>query len=308
MLFIGKDPGDGDGDDDEEPFYRDGMVVAPKEDGSPPEPPEGFTIHTSKTGNLVLRRIRVRNLKNLGIGGFNARLRNNRYREENDDPLETYSAFGRPDDSVVPISCDDKPTKRKPMRRKIKSKLVENYPSYLQEAFFGKELLETSKDQASSSSASDSEEPDRLKVTPDKTITLSQDEIKAIEEVKARKEAEKAEKAEEAKKAEKAEKTEQAERVKEESTVALKSPIKEEDDTYDAEVLKDIPNVPHDLLDADLVNTIMNEESDMKTEENLEDLGADTELGDVASQVHKDELTDILSPNFNLDCMVPDSG
>lgn len=268
------------------------MVVAPKEDGSPPEPPEGFTIHTSKTGNLVLRRIRVRNLKNLGIGGFNARLRNNRYREENDDPLETCNSFGRLDDSVVPSMCDDKP-KRKPLRRKQKSKLVENYPSYLQEAFFGKELLETSKEQASSSSASDSEESDRMKVTPDKTITLSQEELKAIEELKAKKEAEKAERI----------KKEEAE-----SAMALKSPIKEEDDAYDADVLKDIPNVPHDLLDADLVNTIMNEDAEMKNGGNLDDIAGDAELGDVPGAGPKDELTDILSPNFNLDCMVPDTG
>lgn len=292
-YLAGKEPGDGE-DPDEEPleaFYRDGMVVAPKEDGSPPEPPEGFTIHTSKTGHLVLRRIRVRNLKNLGIGGFNARLRNNRYREENEDPLETCISFSRLDDSVVPVLSDDKP-KRKPLRRKIKSKLVENYPSYLQEAFFGKELLETKKEQASSSSESETEESDRMKVTPDKTITLTQEELKAIEELKAKKEAEKAERI----------------KVEAESAMALKSPVKEEDDAYDAEVLKDIPNVPHDLLDADLVNTIMNEESDMKTEENLEDIGPDADLGDVSGQGHKDELTDILSPNFNLDCMVPDTG
>jgi len=48
-------------------MYVDGMVVARKEDGTPPEPPEGFTIITSKAGTLVLRRIRQRNLKNLGM-------------------------------------------------------------------------------------------------------------------------------------------------------------------------------------------------------------------------------------------------
>ena len=31
--------------------------------------------------------------------------------------------------------------KRKPQRRKMKNKLAETYPVYLQEAFFGKELL-----------------------------------------------------------------------------------------------------------------------------------------------------------------------
>jgi hypothetical protein len=46
--------------------YKEGMVVPPREDGRPPEPPEGFTIHTTESGVMVLRRKRQRNLQKLG--------------------------------------------------------------------------------------------------------------------------------------------------------------------------------------------------------------------------------------------------
>jgi hypothetical protein len=48
--------------------------------------------------------------------------------------------------------------------------------------------------------------------------------------------------------------------------------LQEEDDGSDTEGLKDI--LPGDLLDTDLVNTIMNEDDDItKSEDNLDDIG-----------------------------------
>jgi hypothetical protein len=48
--------------------------------------------------------------------------------------------------------------------------------------------------------------------------------------------------------------------------------FQEEDDGSDTEGLKDI--LPGDLLDTDLVNTIMNEDDDItKSEDNLDDIG-----------------------------------
>lgn len=49
-------------------LWKEGMEVAPREDGKPPEPPEGFTIVTTETGALVLRKKRTRNLQKLGKG------------------------------------------------------------------------------------------------------------------------------------------------------------------------------------------------------------------------------------------------
>lgn len=52
----------------EEPteLWKEGMEVTPREDGKPPEPPEGFTIVTTESGVMVLRKKRTRNLQKLG--------------------------------------------------------------------------------------------------------------------------------------------------------------------------------------------------------------------------------------------------
>lgn len=68
------------------------------------------------------------------------------------------------------LSEGDKP-RRKPARRKPKSKLAESFPSYLQEAFFGKELLESTKEL---DSTSDSDEETKSRSEKDRTIQLSQ--------------------------------------------------------------------------------------------------------------------------------------
>lgn len=55
---------------DEEPeekiIPREGTIVQPRADGTPPIPPEGFTIYTTESGIMVLRRKRQRNLHKLG--------------------------------------------------------------------------------------------------------------------------------------------------------------------------------------------------------------------------------------------------
>lgn len=131
----------------------------------------------------------------------------------------------------------DKP-KRKPIRRKPRSKLAEAYPSYLQEAFFGRELLDTPKEKNVDTS-SESDREDGLKVTDDKTIELSRDELRAMESLKAK-------------------------QLKEQTKTEPVVPIREEDEGSDSEVLKDLnfKDLPltGDLLDNDLVDTIMAEE------------------------------------------------
>lgn len=46
--------------------YKEGMEVTPRPDGRAPEPPEGFSIYTTESGVMVLRRKRQRNLQRLG--------------------------------------------------------------------------------------------------------------------------------------------------------------------------------------------------------------------------------------------------
>lgn len=150
-------------------IFKEGMVVEPREDGKPPEPPEGFNIFTSESGVMTLKKKRIRKI---GVGGFNARMRTVRKDKGEDDAEANEEASS----SVSMSSSDEKPRK-KSRYRKPKSKYAESYPSYIQDAFFGRDLLDTSKDTSQDvpSSESDSEDsPSLRKITSDETITLSQ--------------------------------------------------------------------------------------------------------------------------------------
>uniref|UniRef100_A0A1A9UJ12 Histone-lysine N-methyltransferase n=1 Tax=Glossina austeni TaxID=7395 RepID=A0A1A9UJ12_GLOAU len=133
-------PGDAGGDGKSTPIekittptYKDGMVWF-GEDGSQPE---GFSISTNEEGLNILRKKRQRNLQKLGIGGFNVRMRG--FRKEND---EQYAVQG---ENVLLTEVEKK---KKIIRKKLKSKLSESYPAYLQEAFFGKNLLDNKESSA----------------------------------------------------------------------------------------------------------------------------------------------------------------
>ncbi|KAH8402177.1 hypothetical protein KR009_010389 [Drosophila setifemur] len=123
----GKDaPGDGAAEEAQSEKYKDGMVW----DGTENAIPEGFTISTNDEGVHILRKKRQRNLQKLGIGGFS--VRNRGLKKDNE---ETASV-----DQLNSMVGMDK--KKKIIRKKQKNKLIEAYPVYLQEAFFGKPLLE----------------------------------------------------------------------------------------------------------------------------------------------------------------------
>ncbi|KAF6206908.1 hypothetical protein GE061_018144 [Apolygus lucorum] len=237
------------------PVYKDGMVWGSKENGPVPSPPEGFSLSTSESGVVILKRKKQRNLQKLGIGGFSAvKMRSSRFKDDE----EGLNTFG-----------EDKP-RRKPRCTKKRSKLAESYPSYLQEAFFGRELLDITKESTQELESEESEESDgeKPKVDHDKTISLSQDELKVMADVTAKKEKE---------------------------DLARNSPcvsVKEED-MSDGENFKDILHLPDNLLHTDLVNTIMNERDGIKSEI---DSGTHESNGD-----QKDELSEILGPNFSLD-------
>jgi len=142
-----------------EPVYKEGMLVTPRDYGRPPEPPEGFSILTLESGSMVLRRKRVRNLQKLGIGGFVVRGRMPRAKDKDDE--------NNPDD-------DDNKPRRKPNRwRKPKSKIAENYPNYIQDAFFGRDLLDACNIAAQILETSESEEVEENDEDI-KTIALSQ--------------------------------------------------------------------------------------------------------------------------------------
>ena len=42
--------------------YKEGMIIEPREDGKPPEAPEGFNICTNESGIMVLKKKRIRKI------------------------------------------------------------------------------------------------------------------------------------------------------------------------------------------------------------------------------------------------------
>lgn len=285
---------------EEAQIYKDGM-----EWSSTDPAPDGFSLFTTEAGQVVLRKKRQRNLQKLGIGGFSVRNRAVRTKEE--EP---------PTSSQAP---NDDNKKKKPNRRKQKNKLVETYPVYLQEAFFGRPLLDSN---AKVKLESSSDEETKSNVSDDKTIKLSLEELKMIEKMRATQQQKLLEE----------QKLMQINLAKSQQSLisngsqiqlnqkmhtdsnisgnfsggpsqnallqgASQTEIKTElglmdddENNSDTEALKDVLGLPGDLLDNDLVNTIMNEDDDL-TKNSSDD-----------AKCVKDDLADILSPHFNLDC------
>lgn len=143
--------------------FKEGILWNVANDGPVPE---GFTIYTTDLGLTVLRRKRQRNLNKLGIGGFVVRQRQTTkaQADEEKDGDGTQGSGGRVgntdlnillyssetglhikyNDVILNVNSESPSNKRKP-RRKPRSKLMEQFPSYMQEAFFGKDLLEPAK-------------------------------------------------------------------------------------------------------------------------------------------------------------------
>lgn len=153
---------------EEAEIYKDGMIW--DKDLSPPE---GFTIGTNEHGVAVLRKKRQRNLQKLGIGGFVVRNRAARKDGTNKDENEETTTEG-----ALHFTTTSADQKKKQIRKKLKTKLADTYPSYLQEAFFGKDLMNVSKTKYESSSSED--EATKCNVTDDKTIQLSTEEINIL--------------------------------------------------------------------------------------------------------------------------------
>uniref|UniRef100_A0A4Y0BEZ4 Histone-lysine N-methyltransferase n=1 Tax=Anopheles funestus TaxID=62324 RepID=A0A4Y0BEZ4_ANOFN len=163
---------------EEAEIYKDGMVW------NDPTPPEGFALFTTENGTVVLRKKRQRNLQKLGIGGFFVRNRGIRTKD------------GKEDEDLVDGLAEDgtdgaggaggtKP-KKKPIRRKPKSKLIEIYPSILQDAFFGRTLLNSNMPMFEAPASDD--DGVRSDVSDDKTLKLTAEELKLFEAVKSKQE------------------------------------------------------------------------------------------------------------------------
>lgn len=155
---------------EEQEIYKDGMIW----DKTDSAPPEGFALFTNEQGVVLLRKKRQRNLQKLGIGGFVVRNRTVRKEGVNNDGDDAMDG-SLPHFTVEESQPADK--KKKQNRKKTKTKLLDTYPSYLQEAFFGKIILDKTKSKFEPSS---SEDETQNSVTDDKTIQLSPEEINVL--------------------------------------------------------------------------------------------------------------------------------
>lgn len=311
---------------DEAEMYKDGMIW----DRSDSSPPEGFTLCTTDQGVIVLRKRRQRNLQKLGIGGFSVRNRQVKSGKEvsgskedlDDDSGVSQNHMNTSTENI--LNSADK--KKKHIRRKTKSKLIETYPNYLQEAFFGKSLLDTTKSKFQSQSSSEDES--KIIVTDDKTIKLSMEELKMIEAMRIKQQQEEPRKTlavnipqyqtgvsqpspspqQQLLLQQQQQQLQQQQQMIRQQQLDIKPSIgkitainqrimEENSNNSDSEALKDI--LPGDLMDSDLVKTIMNENDDLSKQSGINSNDADLRV--------KDEINDILSPHFNFDSMVMDS-
>ncbi|KAK7063303.1 Lysine Methyltransferase 2D [Halocaridina rubra] len=175
---------DDDDDEDEEKLddeprhwvygMKEGTILQAKEDGTPPDLPDGFyTLPGPEPGTYTLRKRRYRNIKTLGIGGFQVRARGKKEEEKAKEEATL-------DPQVLELR-----RKRSNWRTKKKIKLLEKFPSYIQEAFFGRNLMDTSnlEEEMKQISGLD-EELDEDVFDPQKPksgITLSKDEVQLIQ-------------------------------------------------------------------------------------------------------------------------------
>ena len=309
-----------DDDDDEAPpptpgvpgtsgTHKDGEIVKPLPDGSAPEPPEGFTIVVKDNGLMVLRKRRYRDLKKVGIGGFQAKVR-----------TPKGQAKGKQDEELDD-NDPNKPKKRVAWRPK-KNKILVQYPEYIQDAFFGKDFMAKCPDKMDDDEALPSPDKRRVHSQEDgKTIHLNKDALSALEEMKAKEEAERKEreaKEEEARAAIEAAAKVAADkaRIAQEELEALKKEALEDDSVVDKKGVKEEEKtededlmLPSDLFGDDIFSMFKGEGADIDIDDSAldeaEEVDGEATANDqqqAAMDVNKElseGLQEMLGPEFN---------
>lgn len=238
----------------------------------------------TKTDEIGEKKKRQRRLHKLGIGGFSVKQRGRMSTsKDNEEVLSTNLDF----DSIaneVNVNQDSSVSADKPRRRrrvsKKKNQLQDSFPQYMQEAFFGKTLLNTSQTENNQSIATNqmkedlNEDEDLLNknIGRDKLIELSPTEIAAV----------------------KSQKPKALTRVLED-----KSRSSIEDDLQDSEDFQDLlPPLPPD---DELMEILINENGLDRNDDSLDNLSVNGKDSEV---IPKDDTIDLLSPHFNLKGMV----
>ena len=224
--------------------------------GGQPDIPEG-------------RKRRYRDLKKVGIGGFQAKSRSTNKKTKNEPEGDDVGGGG------------DKPKKRQNWRPK-KNKILTQYPEYIQDSFFGREFIESCGVDPSAISPSAANPDGELGITADEgesleafsdnssdgcTIQLNVDALRAVEEMKReekkRREAEEeaANKVKAKAKAEEAAKK-AAEEASNASGLSQNGVTKtEKDGGGEDDLMADDALLPSDIFGDDIFKSLMNDDN-----------------------------------------------
>ena len=279
---------------------KDGDIVRPMPDGRPPDAPDGFTVVQKDNGLMVLRKRRYRDLKKVGIGGFQAKQRTPS-RKPKDEPE---------------VGPDGEKPKKRPAWRPKKNKLLVQYPEYIQDAFFGKEIMDhLDQNKNPEDFLEESLVDPKVQASPAKPkLRLSKEIMSALEEIRVKEAAEKKAKEEELAKL-KSEEKKPEESDKDGHEIKAENKDEKMDQMEEELPLGDDDLLPSDIFGDDLFKNIMagdpsgvDELGDIDDQALEEAEKADEEESKQASEAAEDskessELADALGlgPGFKLD-------
>lgn len=241
---------------------------------------DGTAIKTDEVGE---KKKRQRRLHKLGIGGFSVKQRGRMSTSKEEEVVNSNADIDMNGTEVnADIVSNDKPRRRRRVSKK-KNQLQDSFPVYMQEAFFGKILMDSSQNEGNTTFASnsinnvsDDEEFLNRSIGKDKIIDLTPTEIAAVKLQKP--------------------KVEPLTRVLDETS---RSSL--DVDLQDGEALEDLlPPLPPD---DELMDMLINEDGLDRNDESLDNLSVDGKDTGVSA---KDDAIDsvLLSPHFNLDGIV----
>lgn len=251
------------------------MDEASKEDDGSIEEKQAEDNIIPKGDDNGEKKKRQRRLHKLGIGGFSVKQRGRMSATKDEDTNLEVEVNATELTGNQESVASDKPKRRRRISKK-KNQLQDSFPQYMQEAFFGKSLLDSSQTEAyrTTIGAALSEEDDTLtkSITKDKLIVLTPNEIAAVKSQKPKAEA---------------------------TSLGLddksESPLDDDEDFQDL-----LPPLPPDDELMDMLDHINDEGLD-RNDESLSNLSVD---GKESETTAKDDAIDLLSPHFNLDGIV----
>ena len=149
------------------------------------------------------KKKRPRRLGKIGVGGFTVKVRGRSNKEEDGDKIDTPIVAGGVSNPLSDLTFEgtesgtavasDKPKRRRRAKKKVQ--LSDTFPVYMQEAFFGKSLMDTTKELAASQesllgrrksielTSEDDELSTRRRVSSDKMVCLGSSELSSAKSI-----------------------------------------------------------------------------------------------------------------------------